>query len=128
MVSRSSAAGNSSIPPTANKRQREHLGLHHPGLGRHLLGDAADDRGRLRRERIQSACAAFGFGFGLGGDAAFGDQQDPENADQQDRALQEQRWGVDGDGAQHRGVADGSVQVAGQLHDRDERAPPGRRG
>ena len=32
---------------------------------------------------------------------SFGDEQDAEHADQQDGGLQEQRRGVDGDGAQH---------------------------
>jgi hypothetical protein len=55
------------------------------------------------------------------GDLSLGDQKDAEDADEQDRALQEQRGGIDGDGADHRDAADLAVQIAGHLHDRDER-------
>ena len=65
--------------------------------------------------------SAFGLGLGFGGDAPLGDQQDAENADQQDRALQEQRRGVDGDRSHDGDAADGAVQPTGQLHHRDER-------
>ena len=44
------------------------------------------------------------LGLGLGEGSPLGDEQDAEHADEQDRALQEQRRRVDGDGAQHGGV------------------------
>ena len=72
------------------------------------------------------AHTAFGIGLRVRGDLSLGDQEDAENADEQDRALQEQCRGVDGDRADHRGAADLTVQVAGHLHDRDERGRSGR--
>ena len=55
------------------------------------------------------------------GDAPFGDQQDAEHADQQDGGLQEQRRGVDGDGAHHGGASAAAVQVPSEHDDRHER-------
>ncbi len=85
--------------------QREHLGLHQCGLGGDLLRDAARHRRRVGGERVQTRCASLGFG----GHPSFRDQQDAQHADQQDGALQEQRGRVDGDGADHDGLADPAV-------------------
>jgi hypothetical protein len=54
-------------------------------------------------------------------DAAFGDQQNAEHADQQDGGLKEQGGGVDGDGTGHRRSARAALEVPGQSDDRHQR-------
>jgi hypothetical protein len=98
-------------------RQRKHLGLHYSGLGSQLFGHAARDRRRLRGERVQSAAA----GLRIRWSTPLGDEQDTEHADEQNRALQEQRRRVDGDSAQHRGVSGLPVQISGEHDHRHER-------
>ena len=119
IVSRSSAAGNSSIPPMANSVSGNTSVCITPALAASFSATLPTTAEACGVNESRPACTAVGFG--LGGDAAFGDQQDPEDADQQDRALQEQRGRVDCDRSHHRGAADGSVQSPGQLHHRDER-------
>ena len=50
----------------------------------------------------------------------LGDEQDAEHADEEDRALQEQRRRVDGDGAQHGGVPHFTVQISSEHDHRDK--------
>ena len=85
------------MPPSANIVSGKISVCAMPAFVASLFGDAARHRGRLRREGVQAARAVLGVH--LGGDATLGHQQRAEDADQQQRALQEQCGPVDGDGA-----------------------------
>ena len=113
MVSRSSAAGNSSMPPMANMVSGNTSVCTMPALVATFSATlpATAEACGVNASRPPRA---FGVGLGFGADAPLGDQQDAENADQQNGALQEQRGRVDGDGADHGGAADGAVQVPGE--------------
>ena len=111
IVSRSSAAGNSIMPPTANMVSGNTSVWIEPGLGGHLLGHAAGHRGGVGGEGVQCDCAGRGFDRR----APFGDQQHAQHADQQDRALQEQRGPVDGDRADHRRGPEAAAERRGPV-------------
>ena len=117
MVSRSSEAGNNSMPPMANIVSGNTSVCMTPALVANFSTTTARDRRCLWSERIQAGPRLV---VRRCGDAPFGDEQDAEHANQQDGGLQEQRRGVDGDGADHSG-ASGAVHVPGESDDRHER-------